>query len=275
LKFYLSEKDIAAYHRDKFRKKSIEPELIDFITPYGYATLGELRKSGFECELSNGLKSYKPKDNHWHRVTEHGAEYAEPLDEFAAGKPGYNELQQHEPLDTKIDKYPYLRNICPYELSTVTRMGKERSTMHLREIERVPGADVQYSLLIHYHRIAGTIPMVRRQAPPITIEEEVEAFNLYQSGMSTPEIATKLGRAKSTVWRALLPRKQKPKIQYHRIKGQIARVINEMHDDGVPTKEIAQKLGLRYRSVRYYLFERPKAKGISDKGWPGAGGMPG
>ena len=75
MKLYLSEKNIAVYHRDKFRKKRIDLELIDFITPYGYATLGELRKVGFECELSEELRNYQPKNNHWYRVTAHGLEF--------------------------------------------------------------------------------------------------------------------------------------------------------------------------------------------------------
>ncbi len=75
MKLHLSEKDIAVYHVNKFRKKHIDLELVDFITPYGYATLGELREAGFECELSGGLKNYKPKDDHWYRITKHGLEF--------------------------------------------------------------------------------------------------------------------------------------------------------------------------------------------------------
>ncbi len=75
MKLCLSEKDIAVYHRDKFRKKRIGLELLDFITPYGYATLGELKESGFEYELSAGLKNYNPKDDHWYRITKHGLEF--------------------------------------------------------------------------------------------------------------------------------------------------------------------------------------------------------
>ncbi len=75
MKLYLSEKNIATYHGDKFRKKRIGLELIDFITPYGYATLGELREAGFECELSGELKNYKPKENHWYHITKHGIEF--------------------------------------------------------------------------------------------------------------------------------------------------------------------------------------------------------
>ncbi len=37
--------------------------------------LGELREAGFECELSGELKNYKPKDNHWYRITKHGIEF--------------------------------------------------------------------------------------------------------------------------------------------------------------------------------------------------------
>jgi len=41
---YLREKDIAVYHRKKFEKGLIDLELIDFKTPYGYATIKELEK---------------------------------------------------------------------------------------------------------------------------------------------------------------------------------------------------------------------------------------
>ncbi len=75
MKLYLTQNSIAVYQRDKFGKKRIGLELLDFITPYGYATLGDLRKAGFECELSEELKNYKPKHQHWYRVTPHGLEF--------------------------------------------------------------------------------------------------------------------------------------------------------------------------------------------------------
>lgn len=75
MKVYLTDKDIAVYHRDKFRKMRIDLELIDFITPYGYATLGELRKAGIKCDLSEELKNYRPKDKCWYHITEHGLEF--------------------------------------------------------------------------------------------------------------------------------------------------------------------------------------------------------
>lgn len=75
IKMYLSENDIATYHRGKFQKKIIDLELIDFITPYGYATIGELEKNDITCELTGRLINYKPKNNHWYKVTEHGLEF--------------------------------------------------------------------------------------------------------------------------------------------------------------------------------------------------------
>ncbi len=75
MKLYLGQEDIAVYHMDKFRKKRLDLELLDFITPYGYATLGELKESGFECEISEELKNYKPKGDHWYHITKHGLEF--------------------------------------------------------------------------------------------------------------------------------------------------------------------------------------------------------
>ncbi len=75
MKLYLTQNNIAVYHRDKFQKERIGLELLDFTTPYGYATLEELRKAGFECELSEELKNYQPKNNHWYKVTAYGLEF--------------------------------------------------------------------------------------------------------------------------------------------------------------------------------------------------------
>lgn len=73
---YLREKDIAVYHRKKFEKGLIDLDLIDFQTPYGYATIKELDEHGVEYELSEGLKNYEPNtDGHWYKVTEHGLEF--------------------------------------------------------------------------------------------------------------------------------------------------------------------------------------------------------
>ncbi len=189
-----------------------------------------------------------------------GVEDAEPLEEFVVEKPSWNDLQQHEPLDRKIEKSPWLLGLCPNEMKAVTRMAANKATEHLQQIKRVCGAEAQYSLLLHYHRVLGTIPRAVKPAP-MTIGEEVAAYNLYQSGLSMPEIAKRLGRAESTIWKILVPARGKPKLKYHHIKPREAAAIDSLHAKGMEPLDIAEHLKIPYRTVRYYLYEKKKHAG--------------
>jgi hypothetical protein len=181
----------------------------------------------------------------------------ESLEEPVFGKASWNELQQHEPLAPKVEKGAWLQGMYPTALKVVSAIAHNKSTEHLHEIERVSGAEAQYALLIHYHKVLGTIPHIPA-AKPMTIQEEIEAFNLYQSGLSLPVIADKLNRAQSTIWRSLAPAKSKPKLKYHHVRKHAGAVIDKLYSSGVAPLDIAKQTGLPYRTVRYYIFEKSR-----------------
>jgi IS30 family transposase len=89
----------------------------------------------------------------------------------------------------------------------------------------------------------------------MTLEEEVEAYNLFQSGASIQEVATKLNKNISTIWR-LAP--GEPTRKYHHLHRYQKQEIDKLHEMKTPFKEIARVLDLPPRTVRYYLYEKEK-----------------
>lgn len=159
----------------------------------------------------------------------------------------------HAPLPHKV-RCPMLRAVYPIELRAVTRMAKEKSTEHMQEIKRVGNAEAQYALLLHYHRVLGTIPRTQAAAKPITINEEVTAYNLFMSGKPMAEIAKELNRGISTIWRTLTG--GKPKTRYHHITTRVGAIIIELYAKGNMPLSIAKQLNLPYRAVRAQIYER-------------------
>ena len=160
---------------------------------------------------------------------------------------------QHAPLIVH-PRGAWLRKQCPWELRKVSALAHDRSTEHIKVIEQVSTADAQYALLMHYHKLAGTIAVPARRAP-MTLEEEVEAFNLFQSGASIQEVAAKLDKNISTIWR-LAP--GEPIRKYHHLHKYQKQEIERLHEMKTPYKEIARMLDLPPRTVRYYLYEKEK-----------------
>jgi hypothetical protein len=91
----------------------------------------------------------------------------------------------------------------------------------------------------------------------MTLEEEVEAFNLFQSGASVKEVAAKLDKNISTIWR-LAPGEQIRK--YHHLHRYQKQEIDRLHEMKTPFKEISRVLDLPPRTVRYYLYKKKKSK---------------
>jgi DNA-binding CsgD family transcriptional regulator len=160
---------------------------------------------------------------------------------------------QHAPLIVH-PKGTWLRKQCPWELRKVSALAHDKSTEYIKVIERVSTADAQYALLMHYHKLAGTIVVPARRAP-MTLEEEVEAYNLFQSGASIQEVAAKLDKNISTIWR-LAP--GEPTRKYHHLHRYQKQEIDRLHEMKTPFKEIARVLDLPPRTVRYYLYEKEK-----------------
>ena len=160
---------------------------------------------------------------------------------------------QHAPLFVN-PKGTWLRKQCPHQLRAVTSIAKARCTDHLKIIEEVRTADAQYALLMHYYKVLGLIEGTKRRAP-MTIEEEVAAFNMFQSGASIQEVATKLDKNICTIWR-LAP--GEPIRKYHHLHRYQKQEIDRLHEMKTPFKEIARVLDLPPRTVRYYLYEKEK-----------------
>lgn len=263
MKLYLDEKSIAVYHKDKFRKKHIELEFIDLVSPYGYATLRELRKAGFECELSEELKKYKPKDDRRYCVTEHGVEDAEsPEARGAFSKyewmnpevPAFAEHEwsdHHAPLDHKVERTVWLGRF-PRLLRIITCQGKNHDTNHLPTVMKFPTADAQYAALMHYHKMAGNIerPPAARAYRKVTSDEIVQAYNMYQDGKGICEIAAALGRPEATIGRMPF---------YEACRSHVAltkeekRGIKLMRRSGTSLGQIARKLGRQVSTIKYQV----------------------
>jgi hypothetical protein len=268
LKFYLSEKDIAVYHREKFRKKRIDPELIDFITPDGFATLCELRNSGIDCDLSEGLKKYKPKDSRWYSDTEH-AESLEVRGTSTAYEwinpevPVFAEHEwsdHHAPLDKKVEKTIWLGRY-PRLLRIITCQGKNHDTNHLPTVMKFPTADAQYAALMHYHKMAGHIerPPAARAYRKVGADEIVRAYNMYQDGKGICEIAAALGRPEATIGR--MPFYEAGRSHVALTKEEKRR-IKLMRGSGMGLRQIARKLGRQASTIKYQV-DRMKRREVN------------
>jgi hypothetical protein len=159
---------------------------------------------------------------------------------------------QHAPLDPHPTRGVLLKQRYPRQLRRVTYLAKSKCIGHIRIIEEVQSADAQYSLLMHYYKVLGMVEGTKRR-PPMTLEEEVAAYNLLQGGASIPEVAARLNKNICTIWR-LAP--GEPTRKYHHLHRYQKQEIDRLHEMKTPLKEIARELGLPCRSVRYYLYEK-------------------
>lgn len=166
--------------------------------------------------------------------------------------PEFND-DQHAPL-SHSKRGSWLRQQCPRELRKISAMALDKSTEHVKVIETVATAETQYALLMWYHKLIGNVTAPVRRAS-MTLEEEVEAFNMFQRGASIPEIATKLNKNPCTIWR-LAP--GEPTRKYHHLNRYQKQEIDRLHEMKTPCKEIARLIGMPHRSVRYYLYETEK-----------------
>ncbi|KCZ73635.1 hypothetical protein ANME2D_00707 [Candidatus Methanoperedens nitroreducens] len=161
---------------------------------------------------------------------------------------------QHAPLDPHPTRGAPLRQWYPRQLKEVTILARTKSTGHIRIIEEVRSADAQYSLLMHYYKVIGMVEVSKRR-PPMTIEEEVTAYNLFQSGASIQEVAARLDKNISTIWR-LAP--GEPTRKYHHLHRCQIEEIDRLYGMKTPPKEIARVLNLPYRTVTYHLYEKKR-----------------
>jgi len=168
------------------------------------------------------------------------------------GLVGYPD-DQHAPLIVH-PKGTWLQKQCPHELRKVSSLAHDRSTEHMKVIESVTSADAQYALLMHYYRVAGIIEKSSRRSP-ITLDEEVAAYNMFQQGASVKEVAEKLNKNFVTIWR-LFPKKEV--LKYHHLNKYLVQEIHRLHALKTPSKEIARQLDLPERTVRYHLYEKKK-----------------
>ncbi len=164
---------------------------------------------------------------------------------------------QHFPFDRHVTRGVLLRQRYPSQLRKVTSLAKSGCTGHIKVIEEVRSADAQYALLTHYYRVLGVIEGSKRR-PPMTLEEEITAYNMLQGGASIPEVASKLNKNPVTIWR-LAP--GEPIRKYHHLHRFQEDEIDRLHSLKTPYKAIAKELGLPPRTVRYYLYERKSKEG--------------
>jgi hypothetical protein len=114
--------------------------------------------------------------------------------------------------------------------------------------------DDQHALLMHYYRVAGIIEKTSRRSP-MTLDEEIAAYNMFQQGVSVKEVAEKLNKNFVTIWR-LVPKKEV--LKYHHLNKYLVHEIDRLHALKTPYKEIARVLDLPERTVRYHLYEKTK-----------------
>jgi len=101
-----------------------------------------------------------------------------------------------EPLPKK-DKVS-LRRLCPVTLRIVTSMAHVGIHPVLPVILKVPGdAQVQYALLMHYYRIRGYTPPLKKTR--LTEAEKQEIVRLHMQGIPQQKIAERVGRSIGSV----------------------------------------------------------------------------
>lgn len=159
----------------------------------------------------------------------------------------------HYPLNQYAKRGAYLIKTNPGELKIISAKAKDKSNDYMPIILEVSGAQAQYALLTHYHKIAGTIPHIQA-AKPMTINEQIEAYNLFQSGTSMKEIAIELNRGISTIWKVLTG--GKPKKEYNHINPRVRKIIIGLYEIGVMPLSISERLNIPYRAVRAQIYER-------------------
>ena len=160
---------------------------------------------------------------------------------------------QHYPFNQYAKRGAFLIKTNPRELKIISAKAKDKSNDYMPIILKVSGSQAQYALLKHYHTIAGTIPHTQA-AKPMTINEQVAAYNLFQSGNSVKEIASDLNRGISTIWRLLTG--GKPKKKYNHISLRVRKIIIELYNNGVTLLSISERLNIPYRAVRAQIYER-------------------
>jgi len=102
------------------------------------------------------------------------------------------------PLPLPDKNHLPLRKLCPNTLRAVTAMAHNREHPVLPVILQTPGdAQVHYALLMHYYRIRGYAPPLKKTK--LTEEEKAEIVRLYMQGVSQKEIAERVGRSIGSV----------------------------------------------------------------------------
>lgn len=159
----------------------------------------------------------------------------------------------HYPVNQYAKRGAFLIKTHLKELRIISAKARDKSNDYMPIILEVSNSQAQYALLMHYHKIAGTIPHTQA-AKPMTINEEIAAYNLFQSGTSMKEIAGELNRGISTIWRVLTG--GKPKKEYNHITPRVRKIIIELYEKGVILLSIAERLNIPYRAVRAQIYER-------------------
>lgn len=157
----------------------------------------------------------------------------------------------------KQEKNPWLKAACPRELDMITRLGKNHQDGYLTAIERVSGAEVQYQLLIHFHRMSGMLPPAKivKAGAPVTKEERIQAYNLSQQGKTLTEIAKIIDRSPACVWNML---GGKPHKYRHLTKSEKAE-IDRLYSLKTPPKAISRMLEIPYTTVRRHLYRNKRS----------------
>lgn len=92
------------------------------------------------------------------------------------------------------------------------------------------------------------------QRPPLTAEEKRRIFELYRRGFNGYQIARYLGRGKTTIYK-YLPKKGRP---WHRWTDEDMQTLVDGYANGLPTAQIAAKIGCSPNAVRIAMTRHRK-----------------
>jgi DNA-binding NarL/FixJ family response regulator len=117
---------------------------------------------------------------------------------------------------------------------------------------RVRNADAQYALLMHLHKMAGTVqrPPAARRYHRVTAEERVRAVSMFSQGHTITEISKELGCSKTRISNMV---SDTPLRKHDRLSRDEINRIHTLSRCGANLSQIARELRRQVSTIKYQV----------------------
>ncbi len=168
---------------------------------------------------------------------------------------------QHDILEHRQEKSPNMRQ-WSYRFRRLLAKAKAGDTSYMDTVLGFPTAEAQYSALMQYHRVAGTVGYRNKPPHKVTLEDRTKIYNMRMNQEPLTKIAREIGCSHGAVSLVLKDmgapkrtRKLPQGVTYirRRLDSADLALIQNMRVDGMKISDIAAKLGSTKTNVSRVL----------------------